>query len=112
MIGKRIRDLRLSRGLTQQELGEVIGGNKQQVHRIEHGSLPTIDTVKQLAAFFEVSTDYLMGLTDEPNGHLETTPLSADEQRFLAAIRGKSFHKVLEMLAALMGEDAVNGGAA
>ena len=36
-IGRRIRDLRLSRGITQEELAKRIGASKRAVERIEGG---------------------------------------------------------------------------
>lgn len=112
MIGKRLRDLRLNRGLTQQELGEAIGGDKQQISRIERGAMPTLEVVKKLAEYLEVSTDYLLDLVDEPHARLKPTDLSPDERKFVDAIRGKSFQKVVELLAAFMADSGVNGGAA
>lgn len=112
MIGKRLRDLRLDRSLTQQELGEAIGGDKNQISRIERGAMPTLEVVKALAKYLQVSVDYLLGLVGEPQETLKPTDLSADERKFVDAIRGKSFQKVLELLAAFMAESGVNGGAA
>jgi transcriptional regulator with XRE-family HTH domain len=36
-VGRRIRERRILLGLTQQELGEMIGVTYQQVHKYEHG---------------------------------------------------------------------------
>lgn len=63
----RLRALRLSRGMTQAALGEVIGVKGQAINDMEHGRVKTsLDRAIQLADFFDVSLDYLVGRRDEP----------------------------------------------
>lgn len=57
----RLRLLRESRGLSQQQLAEQIGSTQQNIHRYERDlSSPDIATLKILADFFETSIDYLV----------------------------------------------------
>ena len=56
---RRIRDLREDRDLRQKDLAEVLH------YEIGKRDIPTRVLV-QLAAFYGTSTDYLLGLTDEP----------------------------------------------
>lgn len=111
-LGERLNALRTSRGLSLEDVAKSIKTTKQQIFRIEHGQVPSADTLSRLAVFFSVSADYLLGHVDEPNRYLEPADLSADELRFVHALRGKSFQQVVELLAALMAESGVNGGAA
>ena len=63
----RLRALRLSRGMTQAAVGEVIGIKGQAINDMEHGRVKTsLDRAIQLADFFDVSLDYLVGRSEEP----------------------------------------------
>lgn len=60
-FGKRLRELRLERGLSQRALGEVFGVCNQTISFWECGSRePNLDDLLKIAKFFEVSTDYLL----------------------------------------------------
>ncbi len=59
---ERIRNLRLAKRATQQELGNSIKMTQSVVNRIERGTRPIRDDeLKALARYFGVSTDYLLG---------------------------------------------------
>lgn len=64
---RRIRDLREDRDLLQKDVAEHL--NCSQVcysyYEIGRRDIPT-DVLIRLAAFYDTSTDYLLGLTDEP----------------------------------------------
>ena len=60
-IGNIIRDLRVSRNLTQAELGRVVGVSMQAVSKWERGGLPDIGVLIVLADFFHVSLDEMLG---------------------------------------------------
>ena len=60
-IGNIIRDLRISRNLTQAELGRVVGVSMQAVSKWERGGLPDIGVLIVLADFFHVSLDEMLG---------------------------------------------------
>lgn len=63
----RVKKLRKQRRLSQKELGEAIGLTAKSICTIEAGTrVTTIEKLILLAQFFEVSTDYLLGLKDEP----------------------------------------------
>jgi len=64
-VKDRIGDLRTNKGLSQKELSEIIGVAPSQMSRIESGETQkvSIDILIKLAKVFEVSTDYLLGLT-------------------------------------------------
>lgn len=72
-IGTRIKDLRSEKNLTQTKLGEVIGVEKSTVSMYENGnSTPNDDIKKMLANFFNVSLDYLIGVSDIRNPYKES----------------------------------------
>ena len=66
-FSERVHQLRKSGGLSQKELGEVVGLTHKSISTIESGlSSTSIEKLILLAQFFNVSTDYLLGLKDEP----------------------------------------------
>ncbi|MDE7242705.1 MAG: helix-turn-helix domain-containing protein [Oscillospiraceae bacterium] len=67
IFGDRLRMLRLKRRMTQKDLGEIIGLTSKSISTIENGlNSTTFENLVLLATFFNVSTDYLLGLKDEP----------------------------------------------
>ena len=62
MIGKRIRELRVEKGLSQQELGSSIGVTKVSICGYENGTrIPNLEKLVKLAEQLETTTDYLLG---------------------------------------------------
>ena len=65
MFSKRLRELRLEKGLTQQQLADTLKVDRTTVLKWEtEGREPSFAMVIQIARFFEVSCDYLLGNTD------------------------------------------------
>ena len=64
---KRIRDLREDRDLTQKQLGEILSCSQRVYSNYERGELdiPTEILIK-LANHYDVSVDYILGRTDNP----------------------------------------------
>jgi len=63
----RIRDLREDRDLSQKTIAEVIKTTQQQYSKIELGKADISgEKLILLAKFYRVSTDYLLGITDDP----------------------------------------------
>ncbi len=70
MIGERLSDLRKDRGLTQKELADALHLTKDNISAYEREYNEAPDNVKiAIAQFFDVSVDYLLGLTDSPNSY-------------------------------------------
>lgn len=65
----KIRTLRIQRGLTQEELGKLIGVSKATVNKYESGAVCNLkrSTIAALANVFDCSPAYLMGWNDEPS---------------------------------------------
>lgn len=64
----RIRNLREDRDLTQSEVGKVIQKSQQGYNHIEAGRAELkIDDLITLCKFYNVSSDYIIGLSDNPN---------------------------------------------
>ena len=59
--GKRIKELRKRRGLSQEQLGKLVGLTQQGRANLESGRKGTrIDTLIIVANFFDASLDYLV----------------------------------------------------
>ncbi|WP_083520794.1 helix-turn-helix domain-containing protein [Alicyclobacillus kakegawensis] len=68
-LGKRLCELRQQRNIKQREMAEFLGVTLRAWQRYEAGDRePTIDQLIQLADFFDVSLDYLVGRSDNPQG--------------------------------------------
>lgn len=69
MLGERIRELRRIRGLTSAELAEKIGKSRSSLSRYENNITYKWDSeiVDSLAKALNVSSSYLLGITDDPN---------------------------------------------
>lgn len=63
----RIKDLREDRELTQAEIARVIRTTQQQYSKIENGiSDISGEKLVRLAEFYNISIDYILGLTEIP----------------------------------------------
>ena len=64
---KRMRDLREDHDKTQQEIAELLNMHRSVYRRYESGERETTSwVIVKLAQYYRVSTDYLLGLKDEP----------------------------------------------
>ncbi len=63
-IGEKIKELRKAQDITQEKLADYLNISYQAVSKWENGlALPDITLVPQLANFFGVSADELLGIT-------------------------------------------------
>ena len=67
-VGSYIKQLRLSKNMTQEELGNLIGVKKAAVQKWESGQVQNLkrDTIKKLAVFFDVSPASFIDSDDDP----------------------------------------------
>ncbi|MBR3804881.1 MAG: helix-turn-helix transcriptional regulator [Clostridia bacterium] len=62
----RLKELRLEKKISQQELGLVVNMSKMAISHWESGhSEPSISQLIILSEFFDVTVDYLIGKTNE-----------------------------------------------
>jgi repressor LexA len=74
-IGDRIRNLRLSKGLSQEYVANVLSTTKQAIYKYENNIVTNIpmDKITTLANFFNVSPAYLMGWDNESDADEDIT---------------------------------------
>ncbi len=65
-FSERIKELRKEKGVTQAVMAEFIGCKDRHYQKIEYGeiNIPSL-MLERLADYFEVSTDYLLGRSDD-----------------------------------------------
>lgn len=71
---QKIRDLREDKDLTQAQIAQLLGTTKNQIGKYERGEqeMP-IKHLITLAKFYNVSTDYILGMPEGmPFGHSKT----------------------------------------
>lgn len=70
-LGERLRRLRESVKLSQVKMAELFGVKQSSINRYEQGqSAPSLETLVRYADYFDVSLDYLLARTDNPQGKL------------------------------------------
>ena len=80
-----IRKLRLQRGWTQDQLAEFAGLSVRSVQRIERGARPSVESLKSLAAVFEVD---LSTLTPGDKPMIPDTLATEDELEAIQYVKG------------------------
>lgn len=97
----RIKDVRKARGMTQVELAERSGMSQAGLSRIEGGVdlSMTADTLVKIARALEVSSDYLLGLTDDPRPVIEGPPITLQEWAIIQCVRDGNLRQALRLLA-------------
>lgn len=65
---ERIKNVREDRDITQSQIGKLLNKSQQGYNHIEMGRAELkIDDLIRLCKFYNLSADYLIGLTDKPN---------------------------------------------
>lgn len=78
MFEERIKELRTSMGLNQIQFGRKLFVTKQCISNWENGNIqPSIDMLIKIAQTFSVSSDYLLGLSNECT--LDVSGLSTEQ---------------------------------
>ena len=62
MYNERIRYLRERKGLKQEDIAKLLDTTQQQYSRYENGTEMPYGLLIKLALFYNVSTDYILGL--------------------------------------------------
>lgn len=104
----RLKDARKSKGLKQQQVADYLGIAKITYARYEGGTRePDINTIVSLASYFDVTVDYLLGLTDIPNIYVTTGVGQYDATVYTTE---KSLSPQEQEQAARSIDEALNGG--
>jgi transcriptional regulator with XRE-family HTH domain len=89
MKAERLRKLRISKGISQEHLANVLGVKQQTIGKWEKAvTVPRLPMLQKIANYFDVTTDYLTGLSDIPHTSSEKAiqvTATFDTQRVLTA---------------------------
>ena len=81
ILGERVKELRKEAGLTQIELGEKLGVDRNTIRRWENNeNPPSEENLLLLSRCFDVSMYYLLGITDEKKMEMLT---DEDEEKII-----------------------------
>ena len=113
-MGAIIKRLRLQKGLTQEELGEIIGVQKSAIRKYESGMVQNMkrSSIKKLADFFEVTPSYLLGYEADDDAELTLTP--REKSVIIAYRNNPNMQNAVDKLLGVeedgidLGEDMVN----
>lgn len=87
-LGERIKERRKQLGYSQHELSNLTGISHMQISRYEQNvNQPTSEVIVTLAKVLNISTDWLLGLTDEG---FDIGGLSDLERQAVSILRSKS----------------------
>ena len=66
MFGKKLKELRQEKGLTQSQLATILDCNQSMITRWEKQECePTESVIRKVSVYFNISADYLIGLEDD-----------------------------------------------
>ena len=101
VFGTRVKDLREKKSLSMEQLARELKVTKSRVNMWENnGTLPRGEVLIELAKFFDVSTDYLLGKDDESQISVTNEKLSS-LQRNLGKLNEADLEKAEGMLKAV-----------
>jgi transcriptional regulator with XRE-family HTH domain len=96
---ERLKQRRQFKGLGQPDLGRALGVSQQQIARWENGvNDPSGDAIARLARTLECTTDWLLGLVEQPTAHVRARELSADEQQLIDLYRQRQLPEMITRL--------------
>lgn len=99
----RLKQLREARGLSQQGLAAELNVSQAMISKYELGiSEPDINSIRKIADFFGVSSDYLLELSDDKI-NISTTSLSDSEKSVLFGFKRLTDIQKEKLLAYLQG---------
>lgn len=89
MLGDRLKEARKVKKKTQAEMASIVGVSQATYSCYERGTItPEINSVVKFAEALGVTTDYLCGLSDNPQGTSDRPILDATCQAIIAKLMG------------------------
>lgn len=91
--GNRLKNARIKKGLTQEELGNLVGVGKSAICCYEKETRnPTLETIIEFMGILGVTADYLLGTdeiikTETNNEHIKFRTMTKEEIMFIDELR-------------------------
>lgn len=103
-FGIKLKELRLEKGLNQEQLGKLFHVKKAAISKWENGNTsPDENTINNIADYFDVSIDYLYGRTNKRQPHhltKEDIVKIAPEYKWLFDEEGLEYVELIEEMKA------------
>ena len=94
-IGDKIKELRIEKGITQEELAIKLNISTQAVSKWENGGYPDLDLVPEIANYFNVTTDFLF---DRENVFLSDEDIEKILIKYIYSLkREESFKRIFKL---------------
>ncbi|MGR5983886.1 helix-turn-helix domain-containing protein [Bacillus cereus] len=86
-LNKRLKLLRSEHKLTQEKFATAVGITKASVSKFENGiKTPSRETIEKIADYFNVTTDYLLGRSEDPELSEEENKIVTEEGKNIMAL--------------------------
>ncbi len=103
----RLKQRRQHKGFSQSDLARHLNVSAQQITRWESGANdPSGDAIARMAQTLECTTDWLLGMVDQPHANLRVRDLSAEEQQLIDLYRQDKLPDIITRLAHELGAKA------
>lgn len=87
LIGEKIKELRKNKKISQEQLGNAVGVSKMAISYFEKGKkAPSRETLEKIADYFDVTTDYLLGRSEDPELNEEEDKIVSEEGKNILAL--------------------------
>lgn len=109
-IADRIQSLRKAKGVSQEQLADVIGVSRQSVSKWEsEQAVPELEKIIIMSEYFDVTTDYILKGIEPATNNDHKTIGDVIDQKVLTEANGKRTKKLLRyFLYVLLGVLAVD----
>lgn len=93
MFSERLKKSRKEKGMTQSELAAEVGVERSSIGKYETAAIfPSADVLCRLAEALEVTTDYLLGLTDDPTNYDEYDTAAFNQPVWLHILEANDYN--------------------
>lgn len=79
----KLKDLRITKGLTKKEVAEAVGVHPSTIGNLEKGSIPQADLLFSLSKLFNVSMEYLINPDESEIESAQSLMLTSEEMTLL-----------------------------
>lgn len=105
--GAKIKQLRESLGMTQEELGKLLGVKKAAINKYETGTVVNLkrSTIENLCNIFSVTPQFLLSDADlfPPSSSVDMIYITGDEKKLIETFRSSNKSQQARLLAYLDG---------
>lgn len=98
LLQERIKLLRKEKGITQTKLAADLGVEKSTISKYEKGGSPSYQMLWNLADYFNVSVDYLIGKSNSFSGDPEQNKEIEEMKTLFKAMSYEQQQKALKVL--------------